>query len=87
MADEESVWVSHWIVLATLLGAVVSALGYTVGLPYVKYVTVFTALGVTYILYRWGQYREGPSKSSNEPEQRRREKEMEAEAGGYGGNP
>ncbi|MFC6974547.1 hypothetical protein ACFQL1_07405 [Halomicroarcula sp. GCM10025709] len=39
------------------------------------------AVGVVYLLYRWGKYRETDGGDSD-----RREKEMRAEAGGYGGN-
>jgi len=39
------------------------------------------AVGVVYLLYRWGQVREKPSSEKSD-----REREQEAEAGGYGGS-
>ncbi|MFC7076731.1 hypothetical protein [Haloarcula halophila] len=39
------------------------------------------AVGVLALLYRWGQYRDSDGGDTD-----RREKEMRAEAGGYGGN-
>lgn len=48
--------------------------------------TTVTLTGITYLLYKWGQHRDPPSKYSDDDSKRQKEMEMEAEAGGYGGN-
>ena len=85
MASDEEPWVSRWVVAATAAAALATAVGYAVGLPFVTYAAGVTAVGVTYVLYRWGQHRESPSERREDSEKRRRERETEAEAGSYGG--
>lgn len=45
-----------------------------------------TVIGITYLLYKWRQCRDPPSKRRDGDTRRRREQEMKAEAGGWGGN-
>ncbi len=82
---DESPWVPRWTVLATAASGVLAALAYALGVPYGTHLTAATAVGTTYVLYKWGQHRERPSKYSDDPEQKRREMEQEGRAGGYGG--
>lgn len=86
MGDDDAPWVPRWTVLATLASAVLAVLAYALGVPYGSHATAVTAVGATYVLYKWGQYRERPSKYSDDPEKKRREMEQEGRAGGYGGN-
>ena len=72
-----------WVWLATAassvlaVGVSVVGSGGTVG----RVLTAAAVVGVLYLLYRWGQVREKPTSEKSD-----REKEMEAEAGGYGGS-
>lgn len=74
-----------WVWLATATSGVLATAVHVVGgAAYetaVGLLVAATAVGVVSLLYRWGQIRERePSEESD------REKEMKAEAGGYGGN-
>jgi len=71
--------VAFLAVLSVLVGGVVPSV-VTAGLG------ALTVVGVVYLLYRWGQYREPPSRGSDDETRRENEKKMEAEAGGYGGD-
>ncbi|MUV60800.1 hypothetical protein [Halobacterium sp. CBA1126] len=86
MSDDDSPWVPRWTVLATAATGVVAALAYALTLPYASYAAGITAVGVLYVLYKWGQQRERPSKYSDDPDEKRRQMEQEGRAGGYGGN-
>lgn len=74
-----------WLWLATAVCGVLAVAVHLVGgAAYetsVGVLTGATGIGVLYLLYRWGQVREKPTRETSD-----REKEMEAEAGGYGGN-
>jgi membrane protein implicated in regulation of membrane protease activity len=75
----------RWIWLATAACLVLAPTVYAVaGGAYATLVQVLAgaaAVGVLYLLYRWGQVREKPSSEKSD-----REREQEAEAGGYGGS-
>lgn len=75
----------RWIWLATAACGVLAPTVYVVGggayAALVEVLAGTAAVGVVYLLYRWGQVREKPSSEKSD-----REKEMEAEAGGYGGS-
>ena len=75
----------RWVWLATAVCGVLAVTVHSVGgeayISLVRILVGATVAGVLYLLYRWGQIRE--KEPSNKSE---REKEMEAEAGGYGGN-
>jgi hypothetical protein len=86
MVDDVSPWVPLWTVHVTLASALLAVPSYLVGSRYADSATAVTAVGVTYVLYKWGQYRDPPSKYSDDDDKKRKEMEMEAEAGGYGGN-
>ncbi|NIB98000.1 hypothetical protein [Halobacterium sp. R2-5] len=74
-----------WVWLATAVcGVLAVAVHVAGGAAYetpVGVLTGATVAGVLYLLYRWGQLRETPTSEKSE-----KDKEMEAEAGGYGGN-
>jgi threonine/homoserine/homoserine lactone efflux protein len=78
-----------WTWQATSVAGVVAIALHVFGGAAVEEMTglfvVITVTGVLYLLYRWGQYREKPASDEDERTEERR-KEMEAEAGGYGGN-
>ncbi|CQH61504.1 uncharacterized protein HHUB_3469 [Halobacterium hubeiense] len=74
-----------WVWLSTAASGVLAAgIHVAGGAAYESAVGVLTAgavVGVLYLLYQWGQIREKPTSETSD-----REKEMQAEAGGYGGN-
>lgn len=72
-----------WVWLATAASTVLAVGAYVVGSggTVVDVLTAGAVVGVLYLLYQWGQTREKPTTEKSD-----REKEMEAEAGGYGGN-
>lgn len=74
-----------WTVHVTLGSATLALVSHVVGGGRTTSVLTSVALvGVTYLLYKWGQYRDPPSKYSDDDSKRRKEMEMEAEAGSYG---
>lgn len=76
-----------WTVHVTLGSGICALVSYVLGGGRITGdLTAVALVGVTYLLYKWGQHRDPPSKYSDDERRRRREKEMEAEAGGYGGN-
>ena len=82
MGDEGSPWVPLWTVHVTLSSALLVIPSYLVRSPHANSVTAVAIVGVTYILYKWGQYRDRPSKKRDDSSEKRREMEAEAEAGG-----
>ncbi|WP_239524356.1 hypothetical protein [Halogeometricum borinquense] len=80
---------SPWTWRITFSSAVLALASHLVGGVSTEFLTgVLTAValsGAVLILYRHGQRRESPSGVGNDDESRR-EKEMKAEAGGFGGN-
>lgn len=76
-------WVG-WVVVGSAALAILSHL--VGGSGTTRLTGLFTATflaGVLYLLYLWGQHREPPRNGGDDG---KREKEMQAEAGGYGGS-
>jgi hypothetical protein len=77
-----------WTWRAAAGSAVLAVLSLLFGGPATELLTGALAavflLTATYLLYEWGQYREKPSDGGGDDDERRTE--MQAEAGGYGGN-
>lgn len=86
MSDENSTIAPLWTLHVTLASAVLAIIAYLFGSSHTSSATAVALVGVTYLLYKWGQYRDPPSKYSDDDDKKRREMEMEAEAGAYGGN-
>lgn len=81
-----SPWVPRWTVLLTFASGVFAPLTFVVGIPYGSHAAAVAGVGLTYVLYKWGQHRERRSKYSDDDETRRREMEQKGRIGGFGGN-
>ena len=86
-STDDDPWVPRWTVVATLATALLAALAFAFGVPYGSHAAAVAAVGATYVLYKLGQYRDRPSKYSDDSEKRQREMEQEGRSGGHGGNP
>jgi hypothetical protein len=78
-----------WTWKLTALAALLATAAAVVDGPWAGSVTAtlvgIAGVGVVYLLYAWGQHREREDGGADDGRGQRR-KEMEAEAGGYGGN-
>ena len=81
MVDDGSRWVPVWTVHVTLASTLFLVPSYLAESQHTNSATAVTVVGVTYILYKWGQYRDPPSKNSDDSS-KRTEMKAEAEAGG-----
>lgn len=82
---------ARWVWGAVLGSAVLAILSHVLGGSSTERITgvltIATLLGIVYLLYRWGQVRERVSPPEDtDSEEHRRQQEMKAEAGGFGGN-